>query len=417
MLAIYIYKVAVWGTELPIGIADMQSGKTIIEPLKEATDDGAAFVTEDAHQRRVFALSNPTSEPAIVPGFASATGCRGAGSIGQSNVGYICSRHGATTVLFSTALASPIRVSKISLSRWLADSICGTQSVVLLDPPTGWRHARIFSSFSQDNARLAVFYADMQLGRETRTLIEVWDMSGEMYADRLAAFPISGDVGNRIAWSADGRHLAAIPVRQTEQNRSENLRHQALTHGRRELLSAASWRGRKQQCVSATIRGKRQANAETKCSHHGDPGNGSGRPQRSRVPTPTAVWTGDDLKQMTVWVFEIDAAAAIMMIDFIRACPARIGPVGQFPFTNAAEDLIELSFADQESVVLGRDLAVGIHVIQVGAVFGRDHLERPPALGVGKAKHLRQEHSRHLTIMGCQNRVVEIDSHALLLSQ
>ena len=73
--------------------------------------------------------------------------------------------------------------------------------------------------------------------------------------------------------------------------------------------------------------------------------------ERSWVPTSTAVWTGDDLKQMTVWVFKIDAPAAIMVIDFVRTCPARVGPVGQLPFTNAAEDLIERNLSTRPTKI------------------------------------------------------------------
>lgn len=215
-------RVALWGSEPPIRIVDMQSGKTIVElpnekpytdPFFDASfsEDGAAIVTGDAYQRRILTLSDPTSEAAMAPGFGGAGGCQAVGFVGQSNSGYNRSRDGSTAVLSSIALASPIRAGKLNRSERLARSICGTRHVVLLDAPAGWSNAEeIFTSFSPDNSNLAVIYADRALGRQTRTLIEVWRISVDMYPTRLAAFPMHGDVGYRIAWPADGRQLAAI---------------------------------------------------------------------------------------------------------------------------------------------------------------------------------------------------------------
>jgi WD40 repeat protein len=225
-------KIAAWASEPRIRIVDMQNGKTIIElpnenphtdPVFDASfsEDGKTIVTGSAYERRVLSLSDPTAKPTIAPGFGSAEGgCRAGGMVGQSNLGSVRSRDGSTAVLSPADTASPVRTGKLGLSRKLAEAICGTQSVLILDAPADWRYAEaMFLSFSPDNGRLAVVYADMQLGRETRTLIEVWDMSKEMYPDRLAAFSVSGDVGYRIAWSVDGRRLAAI--RSDRQNKTE----------------------------------------------------------------------------------------------------------------------------------------------------------------------------------------------------
>ena len=71
------------------------------------------------------------------------------------------------------------------------------------------------------------------------------------------------------------------------------------------------------------------------------------------------------------------------MVDLTCLRFRGIGPVGKRPFANPTEDLVELRFADEEGVVLWRDLAIGIHEIDVGAVVGRDHLETAPTASEG----------------------------------
>ena len=215
-------KVAAWASEPAIRIFDMQSGKQIIEFSTENpytrhyydvffSQDDEAIVVGDAFRRRTLALSNPTAEPVAVPEFNGVESCQGTGFVGQSNTGFIRSHDGRIAVLLSAAyVGAPIRAREPVLTSTFNQYICGSKSVVLLDRPAGWSYAvASFSSFTRDNSRLAVVYSDMELGRETRTLIEVWSMS-ETSLERLAAFPVLGDVGYRIAWSADGRQLAAI---------------------------------------------------------------------------------------------------------------------------------------------------------------------------------------------------------------
>lgn len=214
-------RVAVWGSEPTIRIVDMQNGKPIVDlstrspyvPLYHDvffSKDDAAIVVGFPSRRRLLSLSDPTAEPAMLPEFGKAESCQGLGFVGQSNAGYLRSRDGSVAVLFSATRSTPLRAGEHLSTYQLSLYTCGTNSVVLLDAPTGWgSRAMLFSSFSQDNSKLAIVYADWELGRETRSLIEVWDMSGRDL-DRLAAFPVHGDVGTRIAWSADGRKLAAI---------------------------------------------------------------------------------------------------------------------------------------------------------------------------------------------------------------
>jgi hypothetical protein len=77
------------------------------------------------------------------------------------------------------------------------------------------------------------------------------------------------------------------------------------------------------------------------------------RRQRSRIPAAATVRPGNDLKEVTVGILEINAAPAIMMIDLARLRLPRVGPIGKLSFADPAEDLVELKFADQECVVLG----------------------------------------------------------------
>jgi hypothetical protein len=51
-------------------------------------------------------------------------------------------------------------------------------------------------------------------------------------------------------------------------------------------------------------------------------------------------------------------------------------------FSDPAEDFVELAFAGQKCIVLRSNVALGIHVVEVGAVFGGDHIKwSPPPRG------------------------------------
>lgn len=213
-------KVAVWGSEPRVRIVDMQSGKTTAELASEVayvrhyievsfSDDNVGIVTGFAGGRRILTLSDPTSEPAIAPGFENMEG-RCSGPVGQSNSGHIRSRDGKLTVILLKRLGSPIWIDRYSPSSVLADAVCGAKYVLVLDHPRDLRGATAdFMSFSPDGRKLAIVYIDQAVGRPTRTFIAVWDMA-TMYPRHLLTFPMDGIVGYRIAWSADGRRLAAV---------------------------------------------------------------------------------------------------------------------------------------------------------------------------------------------------------------
>jgi hypothetical protein len=174
------------------------------------SDDGADIVTGDASRRRSFRIKGAASESSPAPGFDRAESCHPWGHVGQSNGGSVRSRDGKAVALLPTAISgAPVQIGRSARSSELSAAICGTSSVSVLVGPAGWEDATaLFASFSPRNDRLAVVHAGKMKGGGWRTLIDVWDARGSM--ERLASFPITGNVGYRIGWSHDGRRLAAI---------------------------------------------------------------------------------------------------------------------------------------------------------------------------------------------------------------
>jgi hypothetical protein len=62
---------------------------------------------------------------------------------------------------------------------------------------------------------------------------------------------------------------------------------------------------------------------------------------------------------VAVRLAEIDAAPAVVMVDLAGPATSRIGPVSEAAILDAAEDGVEANFADQESVALRPDRALG----------------------------------------------------------
>ncbi len=67
---------------------------------------------------------------------------------------------------------------------------------------------------------------------------------------------------------------------------------------------------------------------------------------------------------MTIGILEVQAAAAVTVIDDAAVAPAGIGPVGQALVPDTAEGSVELLVADQERVVLGRDRPAAFGEVQ-----------------------------------------------------
>jgi len=174
------------------------------------SEDGTNILTGDAARRRSFRLKGAAPESSPAPGFDRAEACRASGHVGQSNGGSVRSRDGKSVVLLPTALSgAPVQLGRSASSGELAAAICGTKSVSVLVGPAGWEDVTaLFASFSPRNDRLAIVYSGKMPDGKWRTLIDIWDARGSM--ERLASFPIAGNVGYRIGWSQDARRLAAI---------------------------------------------------------------------------------------------------------------------------------------------------------------------------------------------------------------
>jgi hypothetical protein len=101
----------------------------------------------------------------------------------------------------------------------------------------------------------------------------------------------------------------------------------------------------------------------------------------------------------------------VAMVDLTGFFLRRISSIGKRPFANAIKDLVELCLADKESIMLGSNLAVSVHEIEVSAVVGRDDQERPPPLRKWKAKDLGKECRKCFAVSSPHNSVIEIDGH------
>ena len=80
---------------------------------------------------------------------------------------------------------------------------------------------------------------------------------------------------------------------------------------------------------------------------------------------------------MAVGIGEIEPAAAIPAVDFAGAPAGWIGPIVEISFADSIENRIEVRLADEECIMLRRDLAVGFVKIQGYAVVEPDNMERP----------------------------------------
>jgi hypothetical protein len=84
----------------------------------------------------------------------------------------------------------------------------------------------------------------------------------------------------------------------------------------------------------------------------------SAPPGRTVGLAAAAIRPGDDLQQVTVRIFEVQAAAAVPVVDHPGLGLARICPVRQVVAFDAAKGRIELLLPDQEGVMLRADRPV-----------------------------------------------------------
>src|SRR6185503_2035123 len=116
---------------------------------------------------------------------------------------------------------------------------------------------------------------------------------------------------------------------------------------------------------------------------------------------------------LAVGIFEVDTAAAVVVVDLSRVRARRIRPVLEPALADASEDAIELVLADQKRVVLDGDVAVRVAEIERHAVVELDDEEMAGALRRRAAEDLGQERRRAPLVATPDDRVVERDAHAL----
>src|SRR2546426_11204666 len=75
---------------------------------------------------------------------------------------------------------------------------------------------------------------------------------------------------------------------------------------------------------------------------------------RSTIPAAAAIGPRDDLEQMAIWIFEVDAASAVMVVNLACLGARRIGPILETPLSHPTKDLVELRFANQKGIMLRR---------------------------------------------------------------
>src|SRR5207245_7405353 len=121
-----------------------------------------------------------------------------------------------------------------------------------------------------------------------------------------------------------------------------------------------------------------------------------------------AVRAGDDLQPVTVGVVEVQAAAAVVVVDRPGPALAGIRPIRQPPVPDAAEDGVELVLTHEERVVLGDDLSAGLCEVQRDGVVGLDHEKMPEPGGRWQAENLVQEGRRPLLVTAGDDGVVQL---------
>src|SRR5262245_42461926 len=120
---------------------------------------------------------------------------------------------------------------------------------------------------------------------------------------------------------------------------------------------------------------------------------------------------------MAVRVVEVEAAPIVPGVDLVALLAAGVRPVREAPITNPREDRVEFALADQESIMLGCHLAVRasifleIHIVQRGIPHSH-HGKRAEQRGRREAQNLRHERGRGRFVVGGDDGMVQLDSHA-----
>jgi hypothetical protein len=116
---------------------------------------------------------------------------------------------------------------------------------------------------------------------------------------------------------------------------------------------------------------------------------------------------------MAVGIVEIDAAAAIKMIDLARALAAEVRVMLDAVGADAGQRRVELALANQKGVVL-RAKALGVGKIEGDAVFRLDRYEVSPFRSRLQVQDVGEELGGGPFVLCRDDRVVQCNTHLFL---
>jgi hypothetical protein len=146
----------------------------------------------------------------------------------------------------------------------------------------------------------------------------------------------------------------------------------------------------------------------------GTPAAGPGL-RRAFSAVSATVRTGDDLEEVPVRIVPVNTSAAVIPVDLARSRMTRIGPIWQISRANTRKDFVELGVADDESVVLARNLSVNLHEVERHSIFHLYAVKGPEPMRRRESEDLCQELCRRSCVTGGDDRVVEMDAHTDLV--
>jgi hypothetical protein len=114
---------------------------------------------------------------------------------------------------------------------------------------------------------------------------------------------------------------------------------------------------------------------------------------------------------MTVRVFEIHPASTIVSINFASVVLAWVSPILNSPTADASEDLIEVVFAYQESIVLGGNFAFLLIEVEGDAVVEVDDQHWSESCGRRQAQDICEKCCRCLLVAAPDDRMVKLHAH------
>src|SRR5579883_1627822 len=124
-----------------------------------------------------------------------------------------------------------------------------------------------------------------------------------------------------------------------------------------------------------------------------------------------SVGGGDQLHEMAIGIVEVDAPAAIEVVDLAGLGVAGAGVDGDALLAQPLDARVELGVAHQKGPVLRTEI-VAVGEVEGDAVIGLDGDEAAPRRRVGDAQDIVQEPGGGMLVPGRDDEVVELDGHA-----